>query len=176
MKIVSVTTPLSVYFDKSKINPAVLQAAADRGTAVHQACAAYARGLPVLWCDDSGYFESFRVWFDQYVERALFIEYEFVDPQTYGIVGHPDLVCKMRHGATMVVDYKTPAVESRTWRCQLAAYCYLLIPVLGFMPAGMALMLDKDGGPAKAKYYDYQPQDFAAFVAALTAYRYFREV
>jgi hypothetical protein len=74
----------------------------------------------------------------------------------------------------MVIDYKTPVAESRTWRAQLAAYCYLAKPVVGEV-GGMALMLSPNGAAARAIHYQYQAEDFAAFVAALTAYRYFKE-
>ena len=92
MKMLSVTQVLSPFFDASKIRPEVLAAASQRGTEVHQACAAYARSLPVFLSDSAApYFDSFRNWFDKYVKRALFVEAEFSDPHIYGIVGHVDL-------------------------------------------------------------------------------------
>lgn len=174
MDLISVTRPLSVFFDASQIPAAVLEYAQTRGTEVHRACAAYARGLPVLIANGAyPYFESFRNWFDRYVKRALFIEDEFADP-VYRIKGHPDIVCELTDGRIVVVDYKTPALESPTWRAQLAAYCYLVAPVVGCMPGGMALKLSGEGGAARAINYTYQAEDLAAFVAALTAYRYFK--
>lgn len=177
MKLLSVTTVLHPFADFSAVPPHRLALAAERGTAVHAACAAYARGLPVLLPEGAAlFYESFRKWFNRYVSRALFVEAEFTDPRTYRIIGHPDLVCELVDGRVVVVDYKTPATESRLWRAQLAAYCYLVAPILGRIPEGMALMLSGTGAPAKAKHYQYQAEDFAAFVAALTAYRYFKEV
>lgn len=172
MQLISVTKPLSIYFDKSSIRADVLEAATERGIRVHQTCAAYARGLPVMATDGFLYFQSFQNWFDKYVKRALFVEAEFSDPSVYFIVGHVDLVAELTDGRIVVVDYKTPAAESRTWRAQIAAYCYLVKPVVGDA-CGMALMLEGDGGPAKAIYYTNTAVDFAAFVAALTAYRHF---
>jgi hypothetical protein len=174
MNLISVTRALSPFFDASAIPPAVLEFASTRGTQVHQACAAYAQSLPVRI--DNGaylYFESFRNWFDRYVRRALFVEAEFSDPHTYGIVGHPDLVAELTDGRIVVIDYKTPAAESKTWRSQIAAYCYLVRPVVGDV-GGMALQLPRDGSTARAIHYKNTAEDFAAFVAALTAYRHFK--
>ena len=172
MKMVSVTTALSPFNDFSQVPPDRLAAAAQRGTEVHQACAAYAKGLPVFQL--SNYFDSFRHWFDRYVKRALFVEAEFSDPSVYGIIGHVDLVAELTDGRVVVVDYKTPVAESATWRAQLAAYCYLCKPVVGEV-GGMALMLSPDGGAARAIHYKNTASDFAAFLAALSAYRYFKE-
>jgi hypothetical protein len=176
MNLISVTRALSPFFDASAIPPAVLEFASTRGTQVHQACAAYAQSLPVRI--DNGaypYFESFRNWFDRYVKRALFVEAEFSDPHTYGIVGHPDLVAELTDGRIVVIDYKTPAAESLTWKSQIAGYIYLVRPVVGEV-GGMALQLPRDGGTARAIHYKNTAEDFAAFIAALTAYRHFKGV
>jgi hypothetical protein len=178
LKKVSVSRVLAPYFDASKIHPDRLSWAAERGTAVHAACEAYAKGLPVLSLmpEAQPFFDSFRAWFGMYVKRVYFAEDGFYDPVTYGIVGHPDLVCELADDRLVVVDYKTPAVESRTWRAQIAAYCYLVGPAFsGRQISGMALMLDKSGGPARAKTYRPEAGDWAAFLAALQAYRWFVE-
>ena len=174
MQMISVTTALSPFNDFSQVPPDRLAAAAARGTAVHQACAAYARGLPVFETSGYLYFQSFKNWFDKYVKRALFVESEFSDPSVYGIIGHVDLVAELTDGRIVVVDYKTPVAESATWRAQLACYCYLVKPVVGEV-GGMALMLSPDGGAARAIHYKNTASDFAAFLAALSAYRYFKE-
>jgi hypothetical protein len=171
MKLIRVTEPLSVYFDKSAIRPDVLEAASARGAAVHQACAAYARSLPVFETSGYLYFQSFKNWYDSYVRRALFVETEFSDPACYGIVGHPDLVAELTDGRIVVVDYKTPVVESKTWALQIAAYCHLVEPVVGKCD-GMALLLSPQGNPAMAISYKYQASDFAVFLAALTVWRH----
>ena len=173
MRLISVTTVLSPFFDASKIRPEVLEFAKTRGTEVHQACAAYARSLPVFETSGYLYFQSFRNWFDRYVSRALFVESEFSDPHVYGIIGHVDLVAELVDGRIVVVDYKTPVVESATWRAQLAAYCYLVKPVVGEV-AGMALLLSPDGNAARAIHYKHQASDMANFLAALQAWRAFK--
>ena len=169
MKLISVTTVLSPFNDFSAVPPERLAAAAQRGTEVHQACAAYAKGLPVFQL--SNYFDSFRTWFDKYVKRALFVEAEFSDPSVYGIIGHVDLVAELVDSRIVVVDYKTPVAESKTWPLQVSAYCHLVEPLVGKCD-GMALMLSGEGKPAKAIAYKYQASDFAVFISALTVWRH----
>ena len=172
MKLISVTTALSPFNDFSQVPPDRLAYATQRGTDVHAACAAYARNLPVFASNGSApYFESFRNWFDKYVKRALFVEAEFSDPSVYGIIGHVDLVAELVDGRIVVVDYKTPVAESKTWALQISTYCHLVEPVVGKCD-GMALMLSGEGKPAKAIAYKYQASDFAVFLAALTVWRH----
>ena len=175
LKLISVTTALSPFNDFSQVPPDRLAYATQRGTDVHAACAAYARNLPVFASDGSApYFESFRNWFDRYVKRVLFVEAEFSDPSTYGIIGHVDLVAELTDGRIVVVDYKTPVAESKTWKAQGAAYCHLVKPVVGEVQF-MALQLSPEGNAARAIHYKNTASDFAAFLAALAAYRAFKE-
>ena len=175
MKLISVTTALSPFNDFSAVPPDRLEYATRRGTATHAACAAYARSLPVFASNGSApYFESFRNWFDKYVKRALFVEAEFSDPSVYGIIGHVDLVAELVDGRIVVVDYKTPVAESKTWALQISTYCHLVKPVVGKCD-GMALLLSPEGNAARAIHYKNTASDFAAFLAALAAYRAFKE-
>jgi hypothetical protein len=175
MKMLSVTTVLSPFSDFSKVPPERLEYAKNRGTSTHSACAAYALGLPVFLSNGADpYFESFKNWADKYVKKFLFVEAEFSDPTTYGIVGHLDAVVELIDGRTVVPDYKTPATESPCWKSQISTYCHLAAPVLGLMPDGMALMLDGKGKAARGKFYQYQAADFANFLAALQAWRAFK--
>jgi len=175
--MVRVTEPLGVWFERGGIPDRVIADAAARGTAAHAACAAYARRLPVL-VDDAArpYFESFRVWFDRYVKRVLFVEEAFEDREVYFIKGHPDIVAEMIDNRVRVIDYKTPQAESKTWRCQLSAYRWLVSRRLRVEDIdAMALILSANGGSARGIPYQYKAEDFAAYVAALTAFRYFRK-
>jgi len=175
LKMLSVTQVLSPFNDFSQVPPDRLAYATQRGTDVHAACAACARNLPVFASNGSApYFESFRNWFDKYVKRALFVEAEFSDPTCYGIIGHVDLVAELVDGRVVVVDYKTPVAESRLWKSQLAAYVYLVKPVVGPADA-MALMLSPEGKNVQAISYKNTASDFANFIAALQCYRAFKE-
>lgn len=175
MKIFSVTTVLGAFTDFSTVRPDVLEAACERGTGVHRASAAYAAGLYVPPVPEGwrGYCESFTRWFDSSVAQVIFIEERFFDP-TFYFDGQPDLGCVLVDGRRVVVDYKTPVAESPTWKSQVAAYCELAMQKYPPGFEAMALRLRKDGRPARATTYDYSQNDYAAFLAALTAYRYFK--
>lgn len=180
MKYFSVTKVLEPFIDFSMIPPDVLNHAAARGTRVHNICLnVYAAGVPVLMVPEEvkPYFESFRAWFDDYVSKTIWIEEEFID-DAFGIVGHVDLVCILIDGRVVVVDLKTPVTEGPTWKAQLSAYRYLVnkqtdieIPEKN---GCMSLKLKPNGRPAKAIPYQYSGDDFAAFMSALNAYRYFK--
>lgn len=120
-----------------------------------------------------GYFQSFKTWFDQYVDHVFFVEAEFSDPDL-GFHGHPDIGARLIDGRCVIPDYKTGAVESPTWRAQIAAYRHLAnLRHGGIFLAGMALMLRKDGRPAKGILYQDSPADFALFLSALNCWRGF---
>ncbi len=179
--IISVTTALSPYSDFSMIQPYILELAGARGTRVHRAIAAYALGFPALglWDEDHGYFVSFASWLDNYVSEVLLVEKRLISP--LGFTGQIDLVCILTDARLVVVDSKTPAIEAPTWKSQISAYCELakveLMKKLSLMERpmleGMALMLNKEGKAAKGIVYQYQADDFAAFLSALNCKRYF---
>ena len=182
MKQVSVTRVLGAYADFSGIAPHVLQHAADRGVLVHDVCERYASGR-LFFCSGmqpqiKGYFQSFKNWFDQYVEKVIFVEKQFKH-SVYGYTGRLDLGCVIRGEGVFVGDYKTPILEGPGWCGQLAAYKELWqddrsiqgLPKLEI--SGMSLRLSAEGKPARGIRYDYADADFTAFLNALTAYRYF---
>jgi hypothetical protein len=177
MKLPSVTQILSPFADFSTVPPDVLQAAAERGTAVHEACAAYALNLPAAVPPElSGYFQSFKSWFDQYVVEVLAVEEEVVHPRL-GYMGHVDLIATVagiRPKQTVaVIDYKSPVVASRSWSCQLSAYLEASREKYGAEVAG-ALMLRKDGGLPKMIWVDDHSQAFNAFCGILSGTNYLK--
>jgi hypothetical protein len=177
MKPFRVTEVLSPYQDFSMIREDVLMRAAERGTEVHQACSAYALGAWVrpLKADAQGYFDSFKRWFDHYVEHVYFTEKELID-RDLGFYGHPDFYLLLSDKSRMVVDIKTPASEAVTWKAQISAYQHLVEKNVGANGNihSMSLRLMKDGGVARGNVYQYSADDFAAFLSALNAYRYFK--
>lgn len=173
--MLSVTQALSPYADFSGISPDVLEHAGWRGTEVHRLCAAYALGLPILKDippSAAGYFLSFQEWFRN-VGEVVLSEPRLEDP-AYKFCGHPDMVVRLRgDSGDTLVDLKTPAIESPTWKGQLAAYDRLC-EVNGYAISRVgSLRLRKDGGTARFTEYIRDGRDFAAFLAALTAYRFF---
>lgn len=172
----SVTEALSPWADFSHVPPAVLQAAADRGTAVHNACAAYASGLPVLGLapEAAPYFASFRRWFDHVVDEILLCEERLTD-DVFGYHGEPDILVKSKHQEIILVDLKTPVTKTKTWRIQLAAYKNLVEKNKGVTVDRVgSLRLSPEGETPKMDYYEYQAQDFNIFLSALNTYRFFR--
>jgi len=168
---------LGVFTDFSMIREDVLAAACARGTAVHSACGAYALGLWVSPLPDEyrGYFLSFTSWFDQYVEKVHLVEKRLFD-ETYKYKGKPDLALKIKGDKLpSVLDLKTPIAVGKTWCAQLAAYKNL-IEINENIKIGrcLSLRLKVDGGPPIANDYQYSDSDYAAFLSALNAYRYFK--
>lgn len=155
--------------------PSVVQAAADRGTRVHQACAAIALGLPVMSAFPAiqGYIDSFQGWFEL-VDEVLLVEENLID-ETYLYTGTPDLVVRLKgEDYIRVVDIKTPVAVSSLWAAQVAAYERLVFSTRIIMPYHSgALRLKRDGGIAKFNSIDPTSGDFNNFLAALTAYRAF---
>lgn len=179
----SVTQVLGVYspFNRPgnkafRVGPGgVVQAAAERGTRVHQACAAIALGLPVMSInpDIQGYIDSFQGWFEL-VEDVIFVEEPLID-ETYLFTGTPDLVVRLKgEDYVRVVDLKTPIAVSRLWAAQIAAYERLVFVATGQQPHHSGTVrLGKDRSIAKFDMMDPHNNDFNNFLCALSAYRAF---
>ena len=171
---ISVTQALQPWADFSRIPAAVLEAAAVRGTAVHDACATIARGLPVVNTpkEIDGYVTSYRRWFDLMVDEVLMVETRLVDLD-FGYNGEPDLVIRAKNQEIVLVDNKTPVQLIKPWRLQCSAYC-ALVSKNGMVPARSgSLRLHPDGGIAKMDYYDNSLADFNMFLQAFNLYRFF---
>ena len=170
----SVTQVLSPFADFSMIPADVLERSCLRGTAVHDACATIARGLPVmnLTPETAGYVDSYRRWYDLMVDEVLMVETRLVDLD-FGFNGAPDLVIRAKNQEIILVDNKTPVQLIKSWRLQCAAYC-ALVSKNGIVPARSgSLRLHPDGGIARMDFYDNNQGDFNLFLQALNLYRYF---
>lgn len=174
--IPSVTEVLALFTDFSRIRPDVLQHAADRGTIVHQACAAIASGLCALSLPQEcrGYIQSFEKWFEL-VDMVHMVEKELVH-SVYGYMGHLDLCVTLRREShPRVIDIKTPVTEGPTWKAQIAAYEALVIDNADLEPQRSgSLRLRPDGGFPKYTENTKDTRAFNAFLNALAAYRYFK--
>jgi hypothetical protein len=171
----SVTQILSPYSDFSRIPRAVLDAAAVRGTAVHDVCATIARGLPIIGQIEPeiiGYVNSFQRWFDLIVDEVLLVEERLIDNE-FGYHGEPDLIIKAKHGEVILVDNKTPVQLLKTWRLQCSGYYNLAAKNIIKPDRTGSLRLSKDGKAAKMEYYDNSAADFVLFLQALNLYRFF---
>jgi len=172
MNYYTVTQIISPYANFSGIRPSVLEAAAERGTAVHEACAAIALGLfPVMTDEIRPYIDSFMQWFNLMVEDTLLVEERLVDT-SLGYSGQIDLLCHTSEGL-ILIDLKTPVAKAKGWRVQLAAYERLCL-VNGYHPDKIgSLRLSREGKMARMDYYEGGPTDFKYFLEGLDLYRYF---
>ena len=178
----SVTTVLNPYTDFSMIHPEVLRKAAQRGTKIHTAAAAYLQGLwvPPLPEDVQLRFDSFKRWADIMVDKVIWVEKE-LHCDCYGFHGHPDAALILKDGPGVVVpDWKSPVTESKTWKGQISTYWHLVDQHSG-LPDGLrvtrcgAVMLHPKGKTAKfVEYTEAYAGHFAAFLGALQAYKFFK--
>lgn len=143
--------------------------AADRGTRVHQACEAIAKGLGEFHMDPEvmGYVESFKKWWGE-GKKAVEIEKRFFC-NDHMITGQCDFIIETDEGLA-IVDLKTSRAESKTWRLQGSAYSYLAKKDGYDIKRILFIHLDPDGGEPKIKEYD---EDWDFFLACLRAYNYF---
>ena len=178
----TVTEVINPWVDWSKIPPAMLQAAADRGTAIHDVCLNFhAKGLPYLGAiqdDAKGYIKSFDRWFDKIVGEVLLVEERLFDDAN-GYCGQIDLLVQTKQGEIWLVDLKSPVILSKSWKVQIAAYGRLcdLWSVKNNVNIDRcgSLRLRKDGGiPAMDWYEGSALQDFNIFLSALNCFRFFK--
>lgn len=174
VEMIHVTQILSPFADYSRIPQPALEHAAARGSLLHDAAAEIARGnwVPELDGDAQRYVDSFELWFNSYVTEVVSVEENFICEE-FGYTGTWDVICRLMNDRYLaLIDYKTPAIESPTWCAQLAAYEYGARKK--YHPERVAALKLRPGRPAKMIQYNQGHRDFAAFLAALTAYRYFK--
>jgi len=172
----SVTEVLQPFSGYGSVPESVLEAASARGTFVHAACAAIAKGewLPRPPKEFGGYVASFRWWFERYVDDVLLVEEELTDPELE-FIGHPDLLIVSKAlGGIILPDIKTPLNQQKVWACQLAGYRRLVQVDRNIVPDRIgSLQLSPDGKPPKFHDYTHNPHYFNAFHAALVAWKFF---
>ena len=173
-----VTEVLSDYVDLSMVPPDVLQAAAERGTLVHDICAGILQGFfpPEIPEEAKGYVDSFLIFKEKYIRDVIAVEAEVVHPQ-WRYVGHIDFGGYLTmFEAAVVLDWKTPISYSRSWSGQLAGYLEATaktFPDHKWAHAG-TLQLDPKGRVPKMVWVEQPAAAFHAFTCKLTADNYFR--
>lgn len=180
LKMLRVTSIIAPYNDFSHVPPDRLEAAALRGTGVHQYLNAYLNDLFLPKPEGAeGYCDSGSRWIDLNVKRVISAEREYRD-EVLGYYGHPDAVLELTTGKIWIPDWKSPLIESKSWALQIAGgYHHLICAAHRYKPENVipgALMLDPKGGTAHMKRYDRE-QDyyFAIFIGLLNAAKYFQE-
>lgn len=105
-----------------KIDEEVLNKAAERGTAVHEAVENYLLfGVEDIESDWKGYFNGFKAWIDQHNIESIATEYR-VYHKFLVYAGTADCPCYV-NGKPTIIDWKTTSVISKMLtRVQLEAY------------------------------------------------------
>ena len=172
MKLPSVTTVLSPFADFSRVPPDVLEAACERGTAVHTFCAGHALGIwsMMMHPDIAGYCDSFRLWFDAVVSEVISVEEEFIDDD-FGFCGHPDLVVKSKQGEILLVDLKSTLMHPRTFELQCAAYTHLIEKKHGIkIDRAGTLHLSKEGKTPRMRWTENNREAITIFLQLLSVH------
>jgi hypothetical protein len=166
-----------------------VEKAADFGTAIHNACEVYALNKQVP-TDPAllGFFEPWRQWFDENVERIGCVEQVFVHPE-YGYAGRVDMVALLKGGGATgpywaVVDFKTQKVKRsakgeakpafyETWPLQLAAYRQAVLVSGAKHVTGLVSVVIDSAAPGPVHVKQWTDVDyFGSFVAALALWKY----
>lgn len=162
--------------DFSGVPPDVLQRAADRGTAVHQAC----------WFDDQndldestldpslhGYVAAWRRFRDEQQIKITLIETRVYS--SLGFAGTFDRLVEMPKWGEAMLDLKT-GEETASWRIQLAAYVKGFYGKLAPKCRRGAVKLRQDG-TYSLHWYEMREmaRDWNVFAGALAVYQYRKE-
>ena len=148
VEVPSVTTVCRfLAYDQKSDKPWLARVAADRGTRVHEACAAIDYGLyPEETEDISGYLKAYRRFLKDYRPDWEGIEYIAGDT-ILGVAGTVDRFGTLYDGRSCILDIKTGAqLHDAPLRGQLTGYRRLLAIDRSFYPDFLyALQLSKDG-------------------------------
>ena len=148
VEVPSVTTVCRfLAYDQKSDKPWLARVAADRGTRVHEACAAIDYGLyPEETEDISGYLKAYRRFLKDYRPDWEGIEYT-VGSAEIGMAGTIDRLGTLYDGRRCILDIKTGTqLHDAPLRAQLTGYKRLLALDRGFYPEYLyALQLSKDG-------------------------------
>ena len=168
---------MAPHSDFSHVPAHILGPAQDRGDLCHEFYALYAQKLwiPDIPVNLSGYFRSFTLWFDEFVEEVILVEEELRDlDRRY--CGHPDFIGRLRGDSGLIlIDWKTAAALSKIWRLQIAGGYRGLAEKNGYPITRVAsLRPQKDGKIAKLQGYERtMAYDLSVFLAELAVYRFF---
>ena len=175
--MISVTRALSPFSDFSRIRPDVLEAACLKGSQVHAIIASLLKGLwvPNIPENCQPYIDSFNLWLP-IVDEVVMVEETLTD-KVRKYKGTPDAILRIKgdEGFTLV-DWKSPVMESKSWRLQISAYRALAMQNGYLIHRTGALQLSPKGKVAKFREYSGTlVQDFATFLCCLSAYQFFNK-
>ncbi len=163
-----VTHILGAFSGLQSIPKDILQNAAERGTLVHQFIDAYIEEMPSpdVPSHIAGYIDSFKIWASN---KAFVKKPDRLYCDDLMITGEIDAIYEER-GHLVLVDFKTPAKESCTWKYQASAYSYLLKKSGIDIIRTEFVKLEKNG--AEPRVYEYQ-EDMETFKKIYEVYKLF---
>lgn len=175
-EIPSVTTlmkPLSNAFYRD-IDPGILERAAQRGTAVHNACENFALyGIEDICPAYAGYFAGFLRWWEENNPVVLATENR-VYHKILRYAGTSDLVCLLDDLVTMI-DYKTSAqVNTKLCAIQMESYDRAHESHGFKIDRRIILHLGKNG-TAKPVEFCRNAKNWSVFSSLLTIHNYMNE-
>ena len=132
-------------YDYKSDRPWLAEAAARRGTAVHEACALIDYGEePEETPEIDGYLKAYRRFLTDYSPNWSWIEHPMGDIGL-GYAGTLDRYGTLNNGRHCILDIKTGQLHEPALRAQLTAYRTLLLPLPGCEIYMYALKLSSDG-------------------------------
>jgi len=177
-KFYRVTEIISPYTGIEFVNKSILENACIRGTRVHDAIEQLLKGYRESLDDlDELYVRSFEnFWFNNPIVAGN-VPYE-LEKRFYCkelmITGQMDCIITLP-GKTIVMDWKTSARESISWRLQSAAYRYLL-EVNGYenVENVQFIKLHRQGREAIKYQYDDYSTSLEIFKDCIKLYKFFK--
>jgi PD-(D/E)XK nuclease superfamily len=161
-----VTDVLEPFSGLQNVPAHILNKAAVRGTYVHDRIDAIVNGMGFrgpLAPEWEGYVTSFLKWNSDPTGFHKPLRF-FCDELK--ITGECDAI----YGESVLIDFKTSAQESKSWKLQTSAYAYLARKAGYAVNMTWVIHLNKDGDLPNVYKYE---EDFETFLACLKAYRYF---
>lgn len=146
-----VTTILSPFTGYGKIDPIILQNAADRGTAVHKIIEEILGGtyFGLIPNEFRGYIDSFNKFWDDRSYEVVEMEHRMYNDE-YQITGQCDVIVRnMKDNKLILLDWKTSYSINKTWDMQGAAYQYMARENGKNVDEVIFIKLDKKGGNPK---------------------------
>jgi hypothetical protein len=147
---------LKPFTNFNHIDKNILANAADRGTRVHDYCNAYANNIFLADIDEDCqyYVNAFIDWYDLNCVKLLYSEKRLYH-DLYKITGKFDLIVKIKNTEeNILIDIKTPVIESKTWPIQLGGYCMLIKESMD-MDIHRCLVLKLPKSKGKAEEIEY---------------------
>lgn len=163
-----VTAMLSPFSGLSLVPEHILENAKSRGTLVHQMILAHELGLGEISpnIDINGYMQSYHQWATG--KNFLPIVNRFYDDDLM-ITGEIDAMYEYEDGV-VIIDYKTPSKESKSWPIQATGYSYLAKKAGYNVKAVEFVKLNKEGNYPTVYCYT---ENMDLFTKILDTYRYF---